>query len=375
MDKAGRRIRKIVAASAVLFVNIATSIVGVVAWFQSIDKVELTTGMFQIDNKSVELENATLLKFDYRMMSLGNLETYDYLQPSTGKVSRYQYNKVTGTYGYNATYKGTTAESCTALYDCYLNYDYESQKSYLMVLVDVPTRYFHNTGVYSGATPSANAKIWQDVDVMNLYDPADMIINHDLQSLHCNAIYELKISLSNYQNVKFSLEAIKKDEVTLEGTDIALSTCVDFNVFTSDQLRDDYTIGQELVYGPHTDTIEGVTKPTEFYPDYKKDNSGNALEFLDEDLEEPYYKISHLAMISDKDNFYSQETQSNRVEICTDMSAPTATEQGQKYAYIYINVNYAVDQLEKYAKDISTSTITAKYDFSFKFSFDEDTGN
>ena len=373
MDKAGRRIRKIVAASAVLFVNIATSIVGVVAWFQSVDKVELTTGMFQIDNKSVELENATLLKFDYRRMSLGTLETYDYLQPGNGRVSRYEFNKATNTYGYYANYKGTTQESCTALHDCYINHDYDSQKSYLMVLEDVPTRYFHNAGEYSSSVPTNN-KIWQDVDVMNLYDPADMIINHDLESLHCNAIYELKISLSNYDNVTFSLEAVKKDSVTLQGTDIALSTCVDFNVFTSDQLADDYTINNESVYGPDTETIGNVTKPISYYPSYKKDGNGVS-EFLDPDLEEPYYKISHLASISAKDNFYSKQAGTNRVEICTNLSAPTVTEQGRKYAYIYVNVNYAVDELEKYAKDISTSTIFAKYDFSFKFSFDEAIGS
>ena len=380
MDKAGRRIRKIVAASAVLFVNIATSVVGVVAWFQSIDKVELQAGTFSIENKSVQLNGVKLIKFDYKQDSVGAFITYDYLTPGDGKVNTYRYNDTTKSYGFNATFRGlesTGQNACTVINDCYkttVRTD-DGDKDYLYVLDSVSPRHFYNAGEYKNvATPATGSPIWVKVDMMNLYDPAEMIIYEDISRLNCNAIYELEIGLNNMGSVTFDLDAIRKGpEQDLGDKEILLSSCVDFDVFTLDELDDDYKIRNNYVYGEQT-TIEGVTKRTGYYPSYKKTTVGETqtvTSFLTNEDEEIYYKISHLSAhyrSESHSNFYSLENQ-NATE-CRIETAKRVTGEGQTVK-IYVNVNYADSQLEKYSKDIGISNIKAKYDFMFKFKFDD----
>ena len=187
------------------------------------------------------------------------------------------------------------------------------------------------------------ASEWVSVSVMNLYDPVDVIVrNLDLSDLNCNAVYEVEFESGELTNCTMNMTAQRILDVVLADGQIALTDCIDFNVFTEAEL-------------------DAVTTKALYYPDYKDPENDN----LTSD-EEIYYKTSYLASIAAlKPHFYGNVSKPEFISVATSKSATFTTSRLK----IYVNVNYAPLQLKKYMKDIYNGNITAVYDYYFDFSF------
>lgn len=351
MGKTKRRgSRKIAAAIAVCLFNLTATFAGVLAWFKANDNVEVTAGLFEVENKAVEVNSVNLIKFEYQKEILGTTVVYNYLQPEKGFVKEYTFSESQGyggSFGYYARYMGNKA-SCVRVNDFYIEEMFG--KKYVMLLESFDTNdepRFVNDGEYnSDNNPTVQQLIWRSVDVMNLYDPAELIIhNSDLRALNCNAIYELELSVYNMANFYLNLKAILKPDVEADyenDREILLSSCANFDVFFE---RDIQAIGEE-------ENID-VTSVAGKY---------EAISLLAADSTRTH---AHLYS-TDEEN---PETLSE-VNVCTNENFQN---QGNTIK-VYVNVDYASDRLDQYTREISLYHIRAKYDFIFKLSFNETGG-
>ena len=182
MKKAGKSLIRIVTATAVTIFSLFTGITGVYAWFKTnTSGVEIQADMFSVVNQSVSIDGIKLIKFNYPVVA----GTVDYMSAENGTVDDYSYNSDPGikAFGY---------------------YD-------------------------DPVTPSG----WHTV-TMNRFDPVRIEIGDELIDQYCNAIYEVTISSTmDVTYLKVFANHVDKEKQERE---IYLSDCLDFDVFTEDEV-------------------------------------------------------------------------------------------------------------------------------------------
>lgn len=222
---------------------------------------------------------------------------------------------------------------------------------------------------------------------MNRYDPVDSIIHGDsLREMNCNSIYEITLSSSAFTNCYMHLDAMLKTYVPGRN-EICLSDCANFELFLPSDLADDNV----LFYDATNDNYHA------YYPEYAFDDE------LDDHI---FYKISYLSDLRNSNltaddlvdmgileasalegktdeqkaelaratlgprhsEFYSTSPKEDIAPI-TRNTEVTFTGSPEKTITVYVNINYAPTQLERYMSAIYRNSYTAIEDFYFNFNF------
>lgn len=197
--------------------------------------------------------------------------------------------------------------------------------------------------------------VWEPVTVMNIFDPIDLIVQrHELIDLNCNAIYEISVTSSAFTNCYLTLDAIHLEDKTKNNNEIFLSDCVDFDVYTE----------ADLVDGANGNFPNG----DEYYPSYY-DRIPHALS----DEEITYYKVSYLSSLTSQEfatnthaHFYGSNPKPESVNVAHNRQISFHGENETKSLKLYVNVNYAVSELNKYATSIYQNNIHAVFDYAFE---------
>ena len=158
--------------TAFVIFGLAGAFVGTYAWFTSNTTVENKADFFTVMNDSISIDSVTLTKFNYRKLG----EVTDYLTPSYGTV---------GTYDYDETDKR-----------------------------------FEDGGVEV---------------VMNRFDPIRMELGDTLRDQYCNAVYKVTV-VSDYPTSPLKIFANHVAMVKVNDSDIFLTDCLDFDVYTSEEV-------------------------------------------------------------------------------------------------------------------------------------------
>lgn len=197
--------------------------------------------------------------------------------------------------------------------------------------------------------------VWEPVTVMNIYDPIDLIVQrHELIDLNCNAIYEVTVTSSAFTDCYLTLDAIHLEDKTKNNNEIFLSDCVDFDVYTEADLADGAN-----GYFPNGD---------EYYPSYysRIPHALTAEEIT-------YYKIAYLSSLTPQElstnthaHFYGSNPKPESVNVTRNRELSFHGENEVKSLKLYINVNYAVSELNKYVTSIYQSNIHAVFDYAFE---------
>ena len=297
---------KIIAACSVAIFSLASMIGGAFSWFTLVLKQSAEMEMFSVVNTGFcDLYSVELIKFDYRTITYGEgddaFTVIDYLNPQNGAVNSYEWNTEDKTFGY------------------------EDEE--------------HN---------------WQEVSMMNTYDPVDVLIyGGTLKELYCNAVYKFTISSAQYTTMNLNASVAKVLDKVKQEDELFLSSYVDYDVFTVDDLDDDNPLFIE-----DEDTQA-------YFPDYIKNRAESPTE-----SESIYYKISHLSALKDSHaHFYG--TDDNEISICgsTPVEFVYDSVQDMNFLTFYVNVNYAPEELAPMMTKIYQGDIKAIYDFMFKFFF------
>lgn len=199
--------------------------------------------------------------------------------------------------------------------------------------------------------------VWQAVEVMNIYDPVEKIIrgsSFDLKDLNSNAVYELTFVVYSSGTYSLNMNSNLIADKTKADNQIFLSECIDFDGYTEEEL--DTTIG-----------TDGSGKPL-YYPDYFNDD------YVMNDVEEIFYRISYFSSLEDSHvHFYTDGEKPHSIDVVSNKEANIASADA-RYK-VYINANYAPDQMEEYVKNLYLSNIRAVYDFGFSCTFTLDGGS
>ena len=298
MKRVSRSTLKIISAVSVSVFSLLALSVGVYAWFVSKFSVSEAVDTFDVTTVGdCSLADIKLIKFEYPESEV--FEGLDYLKPENGAVNKYDYSEEEEHFGY---------------------LDEHDE--------------------------------WVSVSQMNLYDPIELVISRDisLKDLNCNAIYQISITSSSYDNALMKVTSYLKDGITLGTNEILLSDCADFDVFTNDDLSDTNPLFYDSTSGQYN----------KYYPSYKNTLS---------DTEKVYYKISYLSSLvveNAHSHFYGTNPKATPITLANE----NINFAGGTTFTIYINANYAPKQLEKYAKTLYLSNIFAHYDFGFEISLE-----
>ncbi|GEM_PF-6010392 len=181
-------------------------------------------------------------------------------------------------------------------------------------------------------------------DVMNLYDPLDILISgKDLASLNCNVIYEVKLNVGAGASATIRAKSDLFTKTAGEG-ELNASTCIDFDFYSPSDLNSE-------------SLMDGETKL--YIPDFIE--AGRVLT----ETEETYYKLSYLSHLDDEHkNFYEDDVDN------VDLGSKTVTADENGIVTIYVNANYSVEQLERYATTMSFEVIRVVFDYKFVFTVD-----
>lgn len=266
--------------------SLAASVSGTIAWFTSARSGSIQAGMFSVINDAIEFDSIQLCKFEYPYVYGTN--EIDYLHPEDGEVKVYNFNSAEG---HNR---------------------------------------FENT---SGSEQR-----------MNLFDPVSIEIGGTLSELYCNAVYKVTIKSASFTTVDLKVFAEHLTNKTkIRDTDIFLSDCADFDLFTQSDL----------------DAVTG----TAFYPEFIEDPAETPLTRPDEIA---FFKIAYLAESRSHSNFYETNPKPNEITIHNPSNIQTvAFDENMKLTF-YINVNYAPSQLSKYAIELAAENRRAIFDYVFK---------
>lgn len=299
---------KIIAGTTITVFSLFSCVIAAVAWFAFAKQAKAQGETFRVvaNGNGYDIGDINLYKFNYGERTVGSGENeftmIDYLTPYTGNVGKYLYDK-------NRHQFGETVES-----------------------------------------------VWEPVTVMNIFDPIDLIIqSHELIDLNCNAIYEVTLSSTAFTNCYFGLDAYRLTEKTKLASEIFLSECVDFDVYTEADLAD----------GPSGHFPNG----NEYYPSYY-----SRLDHELTDEETIFYKIAYLSSLTkqelstnDHAHFYGQQEMPETIPVTRNRPITFQGENERKELKVYINVNYAVSELNKYATSIYSRNIHAVFDYAFEF--------
>ena len=309
----------LVAAGTVAIFSLGAAVGGAFAWFSMSIQTSMVASQFAVVNSGVcDLEGIELYKFNYHKETYGTGENeftaIDYLNPETGSVGHYNYNETEGSFGYE------------------------------------------------------EASEWQEVSVMNTYDPVELkLFASNLRDLHCNAIYKFVLSSPDLTDVSFSATVNKLTEKIKEEDELFLTTCVDFDIFYDVDLLD---TNPKFIEEDDPETPEDESDTKKYYPSYIDKSTALSAE------QEVYYKVSYLSSLeSSHQHFYGGSS----TELSLDTEKPlsfTYDSTAQKYFLsVYVNVNYSPDQLEYAQNLIYLGDIKAIYDFMFYFDVTERRGS
>ena len=204
---------KIVGATATTIFSLFSLFTATLAWFSYNDGAT-ASGMSVMAKSSggVTIKQTKIIKFDYDTMEFGTKVLPDYINPEKGEVHGYVYDP--------ARDGGTF---------CY--YDETKAK-------------------------------WITTSGMNPYDPIEKGIKgtaFNLSSLNCNAVYAVTFD-SPDNDYLLRISSVKKDGVNTPNAnnkEIALSTCVDFDVFFEEDYQKysstyisntNYAVGSIVIY-------------------------------------------------------------------------------------------------------------------------------
>lgn len=304
-DKLKTRL-KIVGATLSAIFSLSSVFTATLAWFAFGESANVTGSSFSVvvAGSGFDLGDINLYKFNYSQRTVGTGHTavtiIDYLTPYTGNVGKYLFNETEHQFG-------ETVES-----------------------------------------------VWKPVTVMNAFDPIDLIVqNHSLIDLNCNAIYEVTVSSSSLTNCYLTVDSFRLTDKTKQNSEIFLTDCVDFDVYTEADLADGIS-----GHFPSGD---------EYYPSYY---ARLGRELTDE--EEVFYKIAYLSSLTkqqlstnDHAHFYGTTPKPETIEVTKNRQSIFTGPNAVKNMKIYINVNYSVSELNKYASSIYQNNIPAVFDYAF----------
>lgn len=307
MERKGKRALTIIAGTAVTVFSLFSCVIAAVAWFSFAKQAQAQGETFKVvaNGNGYDIRDINLYKFNYSEETVGTGENaftvVNYLTPYTGNVGKYLYDGERHQFG-------------------------EEVES-----------------------------TWEPVTVMNLYDPIDLIVQrHELIDLNCNAIYEITVTSSAFTNCYLSLDAILLEEKTKNNNEIFLSDCVDFDVYTEEDLAD----------GANGNFPNG----DEYYPSYYS-RIPHALT----EEETVFYKVAYLSSLTkqefsynDHAHFYGGQTKPTSVNVSRNRPIVFKGQNEVKTLKLYINVNYAVSELNKYASSIYSRNIHAVFDYAFE---------
>lgn len=344
---------KLVGLTAASIFSLASVFTATMAWFSANMSVE-ATGMqisaLNISGSSVD--SVKLIKFDFAkdtyVINGQTITIVDYINPSRGSVNGYMYDKEEKAYGYDQE-----ASPCEAVLTSDHNIvegkvyftksaEADSEKvgvggylvdnnGYSYTAVETPSA--GSLGSYYELSSLGNDGGWVPVDAMNVYDPIEKLIrgnSFNLSELHCNAIYEVTLSSPDLaNNCNLSVTAKTFTPIGMTEDDVLLSDVVDFDIFFESDLQ----------AGDDTD-------------------------------EEIYERISTLAdNIDPHRNFYSAAEKPANLELLTTAQKAQTYTSNENTLKVYVNINYAPDEIDKYAKRIQSfsANIQALYDFTIDF--------
>ena len=180
MKKAGRNVKKIVAAVSVTFFQLVACGAAILAWFIAYQHGDVGGTDFEVTNQNCDIDSVKLYKFIYNTETIGTKTYYKYENPEEGHAHSYTYNYDEESFGY------TDGEDT-----------------------------FH------------------PVSVMNVYDPVDLLINSatkNLRDLYCGVVYEITLRTTDFDDTTLLLTTSLVSKETT-GNQILLSDYVDFDVF------------------------------------------------------------------------------------------------------------------------------------------------
>ena len=194
-----------------------------------------------------------------------------------------------------------------------------------------------------------NQSHWVDVDVMNIYDPVDQLISsHNLIDMNCNVVFAVHLTSNDFVNAYAHVDSDRLTEKSKTNRQIYLTDCADFDVFTETDLLDSNSTFSDGEGDEHL-----------YYPSYISHSNS---------MTEPsktYYKCSYLSSLAQSHaHYYGTDPKPERIPVARNKAVTFV----DGAVTLYVNVNYAPQELSKYAKEIYTRNILAVYDFSFEFS-------
>lgn len=275
---------KIVGATFTAIFTLATLFTATYAWFATNTSVQANGMMVSAKDDSVVIESINFCKFMYPSVN----GIFDYLHPGDGEVVNYYYNEEEESYGYDDEHDD-------------------------FVSVDA---------------------------IMNLFDPVDIEIGGTLANQYCNAVYAVTIS-ANQTSAGLEVFADRFVKAKSQDTDIYLSDCVDFDIYTETDLA---AVTGKGYYPSHISNPESVTL---------------------EGYDEIFYKIAYLSSNeANHANFYGTNPKPSRISVHDPDSLKTLTFSDGR-ATFYINVNYSPTQLARYATSLASGNRNGIYDYSF----------
>lgn len=293
--------RIVVATTSTIF-SLFAATTATMAWFAANSTVSASGAFVQMQapNGGCEIESISLLKFDYNITTVAGHEQVDYFNPQDGSVNKYEYN--------------------------------DEEESF-------------------GKTVNSN---WVSVDAMNSYDPVDKYVTgFSFKDRNYNAVYQITFQSINMTTRFMQLSANRLTDKVPGNHQILLTDCVDFDVFSPDDLDDD----NPLFVNPND-----AQDDRNYYPAYI-DRSTNLTE-----NEKNFYKVSYLASLkATHPHFYDTNPKPTSLTVGSNVPVDFTSNS----VTFFINVNYCQEKVDPYMTDIALNNILAIYDYSFNFLFTE----
>ena len=398
--------------------SLASVFTATYAWFASQGRVEATGMAIGVQmTGSANLDQINLIKFNYHSETIGGFEVVDYLDPGTGEVSKYYFNRDydngVGSFGYddNGNFVAVDASmnvydpvdriirggnlnslNCNAIYEVVFSSSFDA--AYLQLYSDLISK-----------IPGTNQILLSDcVDIdlyyeNDLYDAEDTYSAESTYSVNDVVIYNSKVYQCNtaimapesFTVAKWTETDIYSKTSTYGVGQVAFNNNVLY-VCTSAVDSEPFSLNKWSKYSNYSNSSTYSVGETVFnngvaYKCVTAINSGEAfnsakweITLCDKiyypsyksssltSLEKTYYKISYLSSLETTHNsFYASTPKPSTIEV----DRNHYVEFNGSEVKVYINLNYAPAKADAYMREIYNQ-IKAVYDFSFSFQFSTD---